>query len=614
MNFSARQKVVVIAILTVTSSVLRAQGPLISLPEDTLAMVGPLPITARDLIERIQLLPWPEKENPATYDTAKAKGLYSLIAEKLFALEGRKHNLADDAKARIAIATLEQALVRDELYKREIRSKVDVSADEIAEGLRRFGSQLEVLSLSVRSKAEGDSLARQLAKSSDPNPIIGSLIGLVLRVDTMIIRFGGGELAVEHAAYSTGRERVSSPVFSRSSGWTVLYLLDRSPNPAASRMSLRERRHHVREIIKARKEQQEAHRFSLNMLSGKRARTDSSVFMLLATMLHEGLQQMVEERSFMVSEWVDYLKRRSEPYLEKPLVRLNGRSLSVEDVLEALRYEDRPMRPAGVEDVQLQFNEVIKRVVELYLLSQVGYARGLQHSSAVQRDVRTWSDAWIAQRYIHMLSDTVAVSEQEVREFMMQNADYYGRAYEVSVHEILLPDLESAMRVLDEIEQGEGFEQLARTWTTRNEWRESGGESGYFLVLQHPAIGIAALQHDVGEIVGPLRLPEGYSIFKILGKRKRAEDVPAIEEVMAHAQKELLGIKRQRIVDRMLAELSQEFLVHVWEGRLRRVEIIRSNMVTRRLIGFGGVMMAVPMLQPQWGWMREVRGRIQIIP
>jgi hypothetical protein len=582
--------------------------------EDTLAMVGPLPITARDLIERIQLMPWPEKENPSTHDTAKSKGLYSLIAEKLFALQGRRHNLADDSDARISIATLEQALVRDELYKREIVSKVDVSEGEIAEGLRRFTSQLEVLLLSVRSKAEGDSLARRLAESPDPPTTIRLLQDFVVGVDTIIVKLGSGELALENAAYSIGRDRISRPFFSRSSGWTVLYLLERSPNPTASRMSLRARRHHVREIIRARKEQQEAHRFSLSVLSGKRARTDSSLFVFLAGMLHEALQHTVEERSVMVSEWIDYLKQRSKAHLEKPFVELNGSSLSVAEVLEALRYEDRPLRPTGLEAVQHQFNEIVKRAVELYFLSQVGYERGLQQSSMVQRDVGMWTDAWLAQRFIQRLADTVEMSEEEVREFMIQNADYYGKAYEVNVREILVPDLESAKRVLDEIESGEEFAQLARKWTTRKEWRERGGESGYFLVSEHPAIGIAALQRDIGEIVGPINLPEGYSIFKILGKRKRALDVPAVEEVMAHAREELFAIKRQRILDRVLAELSQEYPVQIWEGRLKKVEIIRSNMVTRRLIGFGGVMMAAPMLQPQWEWVRAVRERVKVIP
>ena len=43
----------------------------------------------------------------------------------------------------------------------------------------------------------------------------------------------------------------------------------------------------------------------------------------------------------------------------------------------------------------------------------------------------------------------------------------------------------------------------------------------------------------------------------------------------------------------------------MYAERLKGVSLFSHNMFTRRLIGFGGMMNAAPLLEPQWGWVSE---------
>ena len=49
-------------------------------------------------------------------------------------------------------------------------------------------------------------------------------------------------------------------------------------------------------------------------------------------------------------------------------------------------------------------------------------------------------------------------------------------------------------------------------------------------------------------------------------------------------------------------------------NHLRKVEVSPTNVVTKRFIGFGGTMMAVPGVYPLWDWLRNTPYVKEILP
>ena len=156
---------------------------------------------------------------------------------------------------------------------------------------------------------------------------------------------------------------------------------------------------------------------------------------------------------------------------------------------------------------------------------------------------------------------------------------------------------------------------LARRISKRSEWARRGGESGYFRVSEHPELGFLALEQDSGKLAGPIRLTEGYSLFTVLGKRMKSSDtIPSFAALKNTVRGVIAAQKGQQILNHYIASLARKYPVKMHYENLKNVEITPTNMFTTRYLGFGGVMLAVPMIVPQWQWVKEVQDMKDIFP
>lgn len=78
------------------------------LPVDTVATIGTQAISAADFLERFELMPWPKKDVKSRIEYTKLEFLYSLIAEKLLALEATNQNIGTDSVTVKMQSNLEQ--------------------------------------------------------------------------------------------------------------------------------------------------------------------------------------------------------------------------------------------------------------------------------------------------------------------------------------------------------------------------------------------------------------------------------------------------------------------------------------------------------------------------
>ncbi len=67
-------------------------------------------------------------------------------------------------------------------------------------------------------------------------------------------------------------------------------------------------------------------------------------------------------------------------------------------------------------------------------------------------------------------------------------------------------------------------------------------------------------------------------------------------------------------MDKYIARLAREQNVSIDYDRLKKVQIKPIQMFTRRYIGFGGIMTAVPLLRFQWDWMKEYERISRVLP
>ncbi|HUI10250.1 MAG TPA: hypothetical protein VL221_07975, partial [Bacteroidota bacterium] len=304
--------------------------------EDTLAVVASRPVTAADLVERVDLMPFPGKDRPAEADSLKVHALQSIVAERLLAAEAAVRGIGSDSLTRLHLAGLERALVRDELYRREVQRGVSAGTGEIAAGLRMYARQLRVLLVRCSSEETARRVGRALrARVSDLDSVAAAGFGpgLISR-DSVTMNFGMQDESLEEPAFAlnAGR-RVSPALFSPILGWVVLDLLDERSNPACEKQSVDQRMLSVKSIIEGRKAQAKGIRYMASVLDPSRAEADRGALELLARTIHDMISadtaaHRAEGRYMLSPGETDALETNLRGNLARVLVDMPGSPLT----------------------------------------------------------------------------------------------------------------------------------------------------------------------------------------------------------------------------------------------------------------------------------------------
>lgn len=599
----------------------KSQENVSPLPSDTLAKVGTSVITARDLIERIELMPWPEKEKPREHDSSKVKALNSIIAERMLAMEGSQLHVGTDEVAELKMKAMEKLFVRDELFKRKVRDKVNISEEEIRDGLTRFAWELHLVAIGVKDRFAGDSLYRMLRRYPDLASILQKYpVGFVTAVETVKVNFGGLDTSFEKEVYAIGKKKFSKPFLSQSYGWVVAVLLERTSNPVYEKMTWADRRHRVDESLRRYKEAALANRYYNSILIPRKAKADSVVFTMFARGLHTLLlcDSTAHKRSGLfavTSDDIDELLRNFAPELKRNFIEMDDKAMTFGEVIEGFRTERFGFPSLDTGRFETSLNGFVRTVVQSELVAREGFRQNLQYTEHVRHDLELWSGYWTSRYLMWKVNDTVNVSEEELVTALMASLPAIGNAYQVNVQEVLCDSMTTVERVFESFTKGVALDSLGRKYSKRQAWAAAGGVSGYFPLSQHPELGCRAMLADTALLIGPVKLPEGYSIFKVLGKKRIGiGEYPEADSLRINIKANLTARKRQHSMNVYLANLAQKYSVEIYYRNLKAVEIQPANMFTRRVIGFGGVITAAPMLYPNWEWVRELREGGKILP
>ena len=114
-----------------------------------------------------------------------------------------------------------------------------------------------------------------------------------------------------------------------------------------------------------------------------------------------------------------------------------------------------------------------------------------------------------------------APTVEEARAYYEEHPEQFQTGDEVVVLETLVAFEELARQLRGRLETAteEEGKELARTYTIREGLAHHGGRLELTKYNRYPDLYDAALEIGVGQVAGPVRLPGGFSVFKVLDKR-----------------------------------------------------------------------------------------------
>ena len=161
------------------------------------------------------------------------------------------------------------------------------------------------------------------------------------------------------------------------------------------------------------------------------------------------------------------------------------------------------------------------RVIVERLHLEEAYASGLHQDpsvvSAVEAERQDLLTSALRDREV---IEQVSVSPAEARAYYNDHPELFQTFEEIEVVEVLVAFPELAQQLKEQLEQGAEVEQVAAAHTIREGLAHHGGRMKLGMVTRYPEVYEAAKKLEVGAIGGPERVPEGYSVFKVLDRRR----------------------------------------------------------------------------------------------
>ena len=383
------------------------------------ARVGASVITAGDVLERVELMPWEGKE--AAGDSIPFKALASLVAEKLLALEAFELGMGREPSTLALYRTFERIFSRDELYRIEVTAKVRISYEEVEAALPRCGVENRIVVFKVRSLAEARDLASVLSSS---HPHTTALPG-----DTITVTFSDLPEPYEDTVYAMKKPGEARWAFSRGSGWKVFQFLHRS----TSARTAEEQRTLAEREIRSRREAVRTGEFYREMFGKEHVRMDSSLFHLLAKTLLGIVSNTQRSGSFYSSEDIDTLFDLLKGRMGEVLVTIGEDSLTLGESMGELRFFPCRFAESDERLFTLEFNNCIRGVIDAGFFSRKALQTGMNFRPAVRADLNSWMEYWQAAKLVQRVTDSssgggesIEAREQAIDRYLVTLANKYG--------------------------------------------------------------------------------------------------------------------------------------------------------------------------------------------
>ena len=112
--------------------------------DKNVARVGNLSIDDQEFLERYEMTPGFNRHRKSTIESQKIEFLFSLIAEKLWALEAIDRGMDTTEVIKFTTESFTKMFVRDALFKKEIQEISQATDEEILDGYYKSMSKLYV--------------------------------------------------------------------------------------------------------------------------------------------------------------------------------------------------------------------------------------------------------------------------------------------------------------------------------------------------------------------------------------------------------------------------------------------------------------------------------------
>lgn len=581
-----------------------------SLNQSYVAKVGSKLISDSEFLERYEFTPGFKRHIKHLDDSNKLEFLFTLIAEKLFALEAQNLKLDTTEAIQFSRKAFERMFIRDKLFQEEIRNKISVSENELIIATAKNNSKIYVNFLFSEDKNEIEQIYNYLLQGIPFDTILFESPEYEEQKEPIEVLFGQMEETIEDSLFRMKVGEFTKPMLT-DDGWYIFKLVNKSQNFFLTAEDKENAKKTVAKIVENRKLIKRQKEFYAEFFRDKKIDVDAKLFKLIADEISSIFEYKKKNFTYKENQPIyldafDVIKIEEKigfQNLSKPFIKFDSQPISTKEFIRTLAFDGFNSLDYKLNSILAKLDFQTKRIIEHELFYREGIKRGYQNLPEIKNEVEKWTDNYLFQMLQNQIVDSIQVTDKEVREYyeLMNQPKEFPTV--VNIIEVLTDDLNIVDTVLSEIKKGTDIRLLAAKYSIRDFTKGRNGEFGKFPVTSYGDIGRIAASMQIGDVYGPLKVPEGYSIFKLIEKDTAyVEKLKTFEQVKEQYRQDIAFQKAQMKLTDYTYNLALKYNIELNIPELDKIQTTRLPSFGIRNLGFGGKITAVPILAPNVEW------------
>lgn len=213
--------------------------------------------------------------------------------------------------------------------------------------------------------------------------------------------------------------------------------------------------------------------------------------------------------------------------------------------------------------------DLLNRWIDIQLLWLEARRKGVERDKNFRKRLNEVKKQIAAEELIRKeIVEKIVVSEGEIKEYYEKNISSFLEPEKIRVRHIMTSTEEKAKEVLEKLNAGGNFEQIAKQYSEDPMSKEIGGDIGFIQrgdVLKE--FEDAAFKLGVGEISPIIKTQFGYHIIRVDERVERRQK--GLEEVKDEIKSKILLERQRKAFDEMMEVLRRKTKIKVERDLIR---------------------------------------------
>lgn len=190
-----------------------------------------------------------------------------------------------------------------------------------------------------------------------------------------------------------------------------------------------------------------------------------------------------------------------------------------------------------------------KQLIEELIMQELLYSDALDKNYDKDAEfiqaVEHMQKTLLKQFALNKLLSTIEVTDEEAAAYFNTHKDMFKAPETARASHILVPTLEEAEKIAEEIKGGLDFAEAATRYSTCPSSAKGGDLGEFSRGRMVPEFENAAFEMDVDSVSAPVQTQFGYHLIKLISKNET--EIPEFEAVKVNVKQQLGGIKQGEV-------------------------------------------------------------------